>query len=182
MKWRWRSRMFRQKFLWNNKACVCTCILYFDGLHLHWPRGENSDFSLSELLCRWRWILVLSVPSLRMVAVTSVHDKYLVIASKMIGVYMHCQHLSWMFGVMCVYMPLVTIQPTCVVLRWLTTPPSHTLARLRALIGEDLASRCTFLTMPFPLVWMNVGFTSKPHSLGNSSSRKRQNVLVVSTG
>ena len=43
-----------------------------------------------------------------MVAVTSVHDKYLGIASKMIGVYMHCQHLSC---VMYVYMCLVTIHP-----------------------------------------------------------------------
>ena len=51
-----------------------------------------------------------------MVAVTSAH-KFLIIASKVIGVYMHCQHLSLMFGVMYVYMCLVTIQATCVVLR-----------------------------------------------------------------
>ena len=82
--------------------------------------GENSDFSLSELLRRWRWILVLSVPNCLhrtwLLSLVFMH-KYLVIASKMIGVYMHCQHLSLMFGVMYVYICLVTIQATSVVLR-----------------------------------------------------------------
>ena len=71
MKWRWRSRMFRLKSLWSIKACVCTCILYFDGI-------INMEVDFSAICTQ----LSLS----HMVVVTSVHE-YLIVPSGMIAVY-----------------------------------------------------------------------------------------------